>query len=56
MEDEIEKLKKRIEELEKRPQLVPYYPPIQQFPPYPVQPINQSCWCGRAYPHVCVWC
>ena len=59
MEDEIKKLKERIEELEKRPQYVPMYHPIQIFP-QPALPINNPnlhyhgqmpCWNNPCY-----WC
>lgn len=57
MEKEIEELKKRIEELEKRPVYIPVYPPIQINPPYQGQQFQQTCRCGNPVPHTyCVWC
>jgi len=54
MEEEIKELKKRIEELEKRPQIIPYYPPTQYFP---LVNLNLH-YHGQipCYNNPCVWC
>lgn len=60
MEKEIEKLKKRIEELEKRPYVMPVYPPIQQqtfvqaFNPF--HPNFHTHNGSPCYNSPCVWC
>ena len=55
MEKEIEELKKRIEELEKRPVYIPVYPPIYNQPNYHNTALHyhngQPC-----YQNPCVWC
>ncbi len=56
MEKEIEELKKRIEELEKRPHFV-YYPPIIYPPQNPNYYQPWVCRCGNPMPHqYCVTC
>ena len=55
MEEEIEKLKKRIEELEKRPIFYPIYPPIYYHPNSTVtqRPRCQRCGTEFGYMHAC---
>lgn len=58
MEEEIKELKKRIEELEKRPIITPIYQPIQYLP-YPnlLQPNPNLHYHGSVpcYNNPCVW-
>lgn len=54
MEKEIEELKKRIAELEKRPVIYPTYPPIQYQPPqYQHFHYHNGMPC---YNNPCFWC
>lgn len=58
MKEEIEKLKKRIEELEKRPVYYPVYSPIIYPQSYDPNGITRPwcCQCGKNYPHTCITC
>lgn len=59
-EEEIKELKNRIEELEKRPTYIPYYPPMlfpQQAIPYFPKPFQPFHYHGLnpCYNNPCVW-
>jgi hypothetical protein len=58
MEEEIKKLKERIEELEMRPRYIPYYPPTFQHhaPYYPTNPNLHYHGAQPCYNNPCVWC
>ena len=52
LEKKIKELEERIKQLEQRPI---YSPPIIVNPvPMPAQP-TFNCWCGKPYPHTCIW-
>lgn len=58
MNEEIEELKKRIQELEKRPVYIPYFPPIPYAPPTIARPPDPFHYHGMTpcYQNPCYWC
>lgn len=58
-DEKIKELEKRIKELESKPNIVPTLPafPMPNYPPQqPYYSPYPACWCGRNWPHTCVWC